>query len=377
MNPVKSKYFLILALCVIPLWVCSQTVTIEGRLVEHAGSGKRLPVKGVKISIFPYGEDVTRSDGSFAIDVPKNKSHIMLELGSQDYEILSPNAGMVMLPPFLDMVEVLVSGNNVRPEVKNRVAEVNSKVKKLQAERRLNERQIIRLHKLMIDTVLHYETEVFFYRNQIARMENDLRSSTSENQLLRDSISRLNANLMAMNQKVASLSDQLFVALEEKYLRQQNHLEDITQAIQDYVDRVNDLNDWLGQITNYFRHQQAQVEINNAIREYNNAWKKISVSYDGHASAVRHYWEDRYLSADLENTYDFILNDVHKAVLHRPFNDGVIRPLQDWASRTMGLSAAKKRVTAGASEARLKLQTLIPILENNVDKLKTRLKNSI
>lgn len=378
MDPNQSKLLLFVAMMVWASLHCpAQTMTLEGRLVEHAGSGKRNPVKGVKVSVFPYGQDVTRSDGSFAIEIPQDRTHITIEVGAENFEILSPNAGMVVLPPFLNMVEVLVASEETLPTVSQKVKEVNSKVKRLEGERRLNQRQILRLHKLMIDTVLYYETEVFLYKNQIQRLEQTLSASTTANQIKSDSIALLNQRLTHMRSKINSLSDQLLVALEEKYLRQQNHLEEVTSALQDYLDRTHDLNDRLYQINSYFKHPEAQRQIISAIEQYNSAWKKISVSYDGHITAVRHYWEDQYLSEELEDTYDFILKDIHDAVLHRPFNNTVLRPLQDWASRAMGLSAARKRANEGAKLTQEKLNKLIPELETKINQLRLRLKNSI
>ncbi len=377
MNPNQPKILFLCLFLLCTFCASGQTITLEGRLVEHVSSGKRSPVKGVKVSVFPYGQDVTRSDGSFTIEIPQNRSHITIELESKSYEILSPNAGMVVLPPFLNMVEVLVSGEETRPEVTEKVSVVNTKVKQLEKQSKLNQRQLLRLHKLMIDTVLHYETEVFFYKNQIARMETDLSKSENENSILKDSILLLNTQLVRMDERISSLNNQLIVALEEKFLRQQSHLKEVTAALQDYLDRTHDLNDWLSQINNYFKHAEAQKQIVQAIENYNAAWKKISISYDGHITSVRHYWEDHYLAGELEDTYDFILKDVHQEVLHRPFNESVLRPLQDWASRTMGLGAAKKRANAGAAETQEKLKKLLPELEEKVTLLKNRLQNSI
>ena len=334
---------------------------LRGRLVEVV-NGKTVGVPGVTIRVPGQWEDKTGDDGTFTLSLSKAERYVELELVPANYEFIFPD--IVNLPPSNTFVKILVCcGEETDQQFKSQVVQLDKKIDQTIRQRKISKRQINQLKRQLIDTVLYYQTVVYLNEQSIQKLEANLEAATTENQALQDSLASYQEQLQKAHQQISVLSQELYAALEEKFLRQQEHYTRVSTGLQNYLDRLKDLRDWLPQLGNYFRHPQAQQQFNVVVTAYSEAWRHISTEHEKDLSAVAHYWENLAVMEHLELVDRYILDTIHKDVMLTPFNEMVIRPIQQWSSRQMALGPARKKATKGAQQIKDQLDPLIEQLE--------------
>lgn len=327
-----------------------QTMELRGVIVE-VSEGQPKGIPGVTISVFGQDYDITDERGNFVLNIKPKEDFVILTLENCPYPLIDPYAGQVNLPPSgALMVRVCARENQ---KLQSKIQNLNSRIGKLEREGKLSRRQLESMQRTLLDTVL-------FYENQLNSLTENLREKDTQITESQDKIAHL-------EQKTALLEQQLFAALEEKYLRQHQTLDNITADLNAYRSRLKDVYRELGGIADCFLHPQGCDNFYSAVRKYSEARNRIDETHQGNITSVAHYWADPKLPVQMEETYNYILQTIHEPVMFGMVNERVLDPLKVYAAKKKGRLASQKEVTNGAEAARVKLESMIAGLDVKIE----------
>ncbi|MEP7323000.1 MAG: hypothetical protein ABI761_13840, partial [Saprospiraceae bacterium] len=320
-------------------------MTLKGKVVELT-QDQTKPVSGVVVSVSGESYDVTGQDGSFKLFAPQGLDFVTITIkGTQD-NVLSPYEGKVSLPPMYQPIEIRLCNEN-NSKLLAKVKDLNSRIKSLQKNQKLSDRQVELLHKTMLDTIEHYQAKV----DEIA---GKLTATEKENNVLKTRISEL--------EKInIDLENKLFVALGEKYTEQQKQYSSITALLNTYSSRIKDLHlaipgDALACASNT---PKACDRFYNTIEKYNQARNAINENKDNQLEAVTHYWSNPEVAIQLQKTYSYILDKIHEPLLFDKMNTAIITPLKDRSQGKSKLKAVKNQISSGGTSLANELKPMI------------------
>lgn len=349
--PVKTYIFPAL-FTLLSVSLLSQTTELRGVIVE-VSEGKPKGIAGVTVSVFGQDYDITDDKGNFSLHLKSKEDFVILTLENCPYPLIDPYAGQVNLPPPRELTVRVCARENEK--LQSKVKSLNSRIGRLERDRKLSKRQLEYMHRTLLDTVIFYENQLTALTGTLSEKEVQL---TDKQQQITD-----------LEQKVTLLEQQLFAALEEKYLRQQQTYEAIAEGLNAYRSRLKDVYRELDGISDCFLHPQGCDNFYSAIRKYSDARNKIDEAHNSHITSVEHYWENTTLTQQLVETYNFILKELHEPVMFGLVNEQVLDPLKVYATKKKGRLASQKEVTKGAEAARQKLEPMIAELDARIDQV--------
>ncbi len=359
------------------------TIEVRGRFVEQVGDQKR-GIANLEFLVAPNGRFKTKQNGDFIFKVGFSNSHLDINILNQDYKIMNPRGGVVELmgeqmvdSKSIIQIEILLMGNHTHPELEEQLHQLERKVKSLERKRQLSKKQINVLSEQIIKNTLEYEDEKYQLQIQISQIQSDLKNQTNRSSILQDSLNLLQIRNKKLNKRVEELTADLFDALAEKYLRQQEHYHHLAAKLEDYLIKTKDLRDWLEHLDDYFLNQQAQQDFIHVIEEYEKAWRFLNNNHKSYLLKVQKEWDNNFVEENLEKTFSFLLNEIHKKTYLGTFQSNAYRPLQDWATGKIGKSKAKKRVKTGSPIAQQEFTSKINQLENMIESTLFHLKHNL
>lgn len=360
MKTINHTLIVFVFLCTTCVHLLGQNMELRGRVVE-VSNGKVKGVPNVKVKIIGESVNVTKPDGSFSLFIPAKKEYVTISLENCAHPMISPYAGRVNLPPSGELQIRVCALENTR--LRNKIDKLGAQIGKLEKERKLSNRQLSQMHQVLLDTILYYEDQIQQLANNLAEKEAQLDEKQKQTN--------------ALEQEVALLQQQLFEALEEKYLRQHKTYKDLSAGLNNYRSRLKDVQREMGRVSDCFLHSEGCNNFYSAIRKYSEARNDIDESSNSNVEAVAHYWDDKNLSDQLRNTYQFILKTVHEPVMFDMVNEQVINPIKDYAARKRGRMAAQKEAERGAEAAMKELAPLITELDIKIDDILKLLNENI
>ncbi len=354
--------------CLLPLAARSQTDEgrmLLGRVVETV-SGTTKGVANVHVKIPGFSYTITDDKGSFEIAFPPDKDYVTVIVEDSPGKMIAPPSGLVVVPPSGHLEIVLCSQQNKK--LLQQVDALDIRIKKLEKEKKLSQRQLMEMHRTLLDTIIHFE-------NTIARMEQaaqetreshdaEIRAKDAQIKVLRDSITML----------VSALSE----ALEKRFLKQQAYYDQVSADLLEYADRVKDLRDRLmpRRLPNYFKSNGAIAELDRTTNAYNEMRETILRNYKGNILGVRQYWNNPEAAEQLEDTYDYLLKTVHESNV-LPVHRKVIDPIQSYAGGQVGRTSAQKDSKNAAEENLPALSAAILELDKKIQRAISALSNNI
>lgn len=347
---IVNGFFLLFFL---PLVLPAQSTYLRGQLVEQAG-GHETGIPKITVSIADFAWDITDDRGFFKLPLPPGRDFVTLTLEQASLKILSPYDGLVNLPPD-EPFRIIVCGEENR-RLTQKVADLNGRIARLQKDKQLSNRQLSGMHKILLDTILHYE-------NRIGALGESLQKSEA-----------LSAEAQARDARIRGLEDTMRVlvqalgaALEEKFLRQKQQYDRVSAELLAYADRLKDLRDRAtpDQLPLFFRSRQASEELNNTIGRYNEARTTILDHYQGNILAVRQNWDNSAGVAQLESTYQFLLTKVHQEYI-LPLDTRVFGAIRQYEAKQTGRPKAEKAAAHNAEALLPGLDDAIRTLENHI-----------
>ena len=354
----RNKSNLVTRVCLvfifsIPLALPAQSTYLQGQLVEQAGS-RETGIPNITVSIPDFAWDITDDRGFFKLPLPAGRDFVTLTLDQSPMKILSPYEGLVNLPPD-EPFRILVCGEENR-RLTQKVADLNGRIARLQKDRQLSNRQLAGMHKMLLDTILHYENRI-----------GALSESQQKSEVLSAEAQARNSRIRTLEDSMRVLVQALSVALEEKFLRQKQQYDRASAELLHYADRLKDLRDRAtpGQLPLFFRSPQASAELTRTIGRYNEARAAILEHYEGNILVVRQNWENGAIAAQLEATYQFLLTNVHQAYM-LPLDARVFGEIRRYEAKQSGRPKAEKAAARGAEELLPGLDAAIRALENDI-----------
>ncbi len=360
--PLKTFIFFLLS-AILPWQVCAQTTRtfeLKGAVVE-VSEGQSKGVSGVTVSVFGQDYDITDDRGNFSLDVNPSDGFIILTLENCPYPLIDPRSGQISMPPPGNLQVRVCAVENEK--LRSKVEGLNNRIGKLERERQLSKRQLEYLHRTLLDTVLFYEKQV----QSLSQTLDEKNTQLAEKQ----------GKIEKLERKIASLEQQVFEALEEKYLRQQQTLKAIAEDLNAYRSRLKDVQHELPRLSDCFLHPDGCNNFYSAIRKYSEARNKIDETHSANVNSVAHYWESRPLSEKLEETYSYILKTIHEPVMFGRLNEQVLDPLKEYSTRKKGRIAAKKETEQGAGAVQQSLAPMVIELDKKIDEILKLLTDTI
>ena len=359
------------------------TIEVRGQLVEQVANQKR-GIGNVEILVPPNGRYLTNQNGNFFFKIKYNSDQLNIGIQHREYKIMSPRGGIVELmgekmvnqKPIIQ-IEILVVGKHTHPELEEQLHQWERKVKSLERKRKLSQKQINVLSEQIVKNTLSFENEKHQLRTQIDELQKDIKLQTYNSAALQDSLQALRQQNIKLNKRVEELTEDLFDALAEKYLRQQEHYQLLAAQLEDYLIKTKDLRDWLNHMDDYFLHPQAQQDFIHVVGEYEKAWKVLNNNHQSYELKVQQEWNNNFVLENLENTFRFLLNDIHQKTFLGTFQSNVYSPLQAWGTGKIGKRQVKKFVKKGSPIAlqdfNAKISQLEKMIESTLFQLRTNL----
>ncbi|HFA47781.1 MAG TPA: hypothetical protein ENJ95_02040 [Bacteroidetes bacterium] len=357
-TPIKIHiWFLLLTL---PFQLFSQqTMEVSGRVVMMT-DGKLVGIPDITVNAIGEDYDITGTDGSFLLNLPLDKESVTIILENCPHPMIAPLNGYLPIPPsgFLD-IKVCEADNK---KLRKKVDELNQKLKNTERKHRLTKRQMTEMHKQMLDKILDLE-------QQVEGLEKELQSAGDE-------LDKANEKAEELKKKNAELEAELFLALEEKYLRQQQYQLEISSTMEDYIVKLKDLRDWLAHFDDYFRGQGAQMDFNKKNNAYGEAFEKLNGNHANYLLNIRNYWDSELLENDAGALFKKALEDIHKRIIIKQYNRDVIGQLQEYYRQPNSNKIRKEAKKAAARTLSL-LNQAIPKLEEQNRLFKRQMIKSI
>jgi DNA repair exonuclease SbcCD ATPase subunit len=334
-----------------------QTIELKGKVVDGQMNG----VPNVKVKVIGESVNVTKRDGSFSLYVPANKEYVTIILENCPSPMVDPYAGRVNIPPTGELYIRVCAMENTK--LRDKVEKLDRQIGKLEKERQLSSRHLAQMHKVMLDTIL-------FHENQVQQLSQNLDEKAAQ-------LDEKQRQISALERKVESLQQQLLTALEEKYLQQHRTYKDLSAWLNAYRSRLKDVQRELARVSDCFLHANGCDNFYSAVKKYSEARNQIDETSGSMVEAVGHYWDDKNLADQLEDTYQFIMKTVHEPVMLGTVNEQVINPIKDFSTKKKGRMAAQKESERGAEAAMESLAPLVMELDMKIDAILKSLNENI
>ena len=356
----KINLHYVLCYCLICLTIqLKAQKDLSGKVVE-INNGKATGVGNIKVSVKDFSYNITNQQGEFEIAIPTDKDYVKLNLENTNRQLISPFSGLVYLP-VPDKVELIVCAQENK-RLLEEVDKLNKKVKSFQTKYDLSEKKAALTYKEMMDTIVFYEQRIQNLDEQKKLMETQ---HSAEIQKYQTEIGQLRTEVERLKQVETSLMQQLLEAKDERFKKKQAVYQNISAGLRRYADELQNLSDMLlpERIPQYFTYDNraAVDQLSAKINAYNKAYNEINDTHDANLTATRHYWEDESITKQLENTYTFLLSDVHKMTV-LPLEFTVNESLKKYASKQLGRREAEKKAKESAFDFISKIKVKKTIL---------------
>ncbi|HPG06224.1 MAG TPA: hypothetical protein PKY06_04720 [Saprospiraceae bacterium] len=345
---------------------------IQGRVIEKIGP-KVQGVSDAQVLIAGQGLVSVGPDGYFTATVP-NKTKLKIEVLPTSYQILRPQDGQIPPERLSYTIEIYVLSGTVDSNLQVNLRKLDEEINRITREKKLSDRQIVRLEKSLLDTVLYYQEQRKIWDARLAQTEQMLEASNQANRRLSDSLQSFSRQINILQDTVSSLMNRLAEALEAKYVRQKELYEGLTREILDYESRLKDLQNWLPKVQSCYKNNQALVAFNKVCLDYSKARDALYNDQQKYLLGLQHYWDDPAAVSALEAYYQHVFSEIHDPVILDQVNQKVIRNLQDYSTKGIRKVSDTKRAADEAHEA---LQHQMPPLESAQNHLFEILKQEI
>jgi hypothetical protein len=347
----------------------NKTVEIKGRVIEII-NGKSVGLPNIKVVSENNDFNVTDPNGNFSLFIPSGMQAVKIHIQESTNKMLTPPSGVINMPP-IGNVEILVCrAENKRLETS--IEQLNQKMKAIERKSQLEKQNLEKITKILIDSIKNQEIQI----QLIEKEKNDIKRISA--QLLKENeskIAALEAILLQKDKQIQEMQQQLLLALEEKYLKQQAHLKLVADPLRRYLDALKNLRDQLlpDKVYAYTSNNQAINYLTKKIELYNEARNRINDNQDSYLTGVKHYWEAPLLFDEFQETLNYLLNTVHNDLVLNYYNKGIIDPL--FHEKKTGRQLTEKKIKENASIAYPKINDAIILLEEKMNTVLLKLKN--
>jgi len=260
---------------------------------------------------------VTDTKGYFSFKTPKNQNSIRIDIPPDEFAFLDPRDGHVILNPKISLqVKITVVSKEKDEKLYREIKSLTAKVSGLQ----MDKKRLNAMYDALRDSMMDMRAIRSQLLSQVEALEERLGRSRERNELQQQELEALKKQLADKEQENQGLRAALFDALEEKYLRQQNIYNQISEDLQEYLVRIKDIRDQNKYLQDYYKTNNYNP-YKRAASAYNKSFEKIKKNHKGLLEGVQRYWENPALQQRLAQLYDFLLIRLHEEKLVPSFND--------------------------------------------------------
>lgn len=331
---------------------------IQGRVIEKIGS-KVQGVSDAQVLIEGQGLVSVGPDGYFTATVP-TKTKLKIEVLPTTYQILRPQDGQVPPERLSYTIEIYVLSGTVDSNLQVNLRKLDEEINRITKEKKLSDRQIVRLEKSLLDTVLYYQEQRKSWDAKLEQTQQMLEASNQANRRLSDSLQSFSRQISILQDTVSSLMNRLAEALEAKYVRQKEIYEGLTREILDYESRLKDLQNWLPKVQSCYKSNQALAAFNKVCVAYSNARDALYNDQQNNLLGLQHYWDDPAATENLQTYYQQVFSGIHDPIILDEVNQTVIRNLQEYSTKGIRKVSDTRRA---ADDAYDQLKSQLPQLE--------------
>lgn len=282
---------------------------------EKGLSGVELWVRHEKAA---PSKKVTDARGYFSFKTPKNQSSIRIDIPPDEFAFLDPRDGNIILNNPNISLEVKITvvskekDENLYQEIKNLTRKVNGL--------EMDKKRLNSMYNALRDSLMEMRQQRTRLAQKVQNLEVRLGRARDRNENQQKVLEDLRIRLVEKERENESLRQALFVALEEKYLRQQDIYNQISEDLQEYLVRIKDIRDQNKYLQDYYKSNNYNPYKRAAIA-YNNSFEKIKKNHKGLLEGVNRYWENPALYQRLAQLYEFLLISLHEEKLVPSFNE--------------------------------------------------------
>ncbi len=300
-------------------------VDVRLRVTEKVAH-QTQPLPGARLNISNLGNEqvLTNEDGEYLFSYPiRNKvdPEISIALISDEHKILKPLDGKLELDPARNEIDIEVMVINVTkesPAFRQRIRDLEKRISGLKSKNALTRRQLQALNQALVDTILYFEADRERLESEMSQLSQEVTQLTSlteqqqsEIEARKKEVEVQKAKMELLQEKVDKLTLDLELALEQKYLRQNEYFKDISENLTEYVQRLKDLKDLLPYIKDYFKGPDYVQVYNDNLNSYNDAFSVLNTQHQSYLEGVNRYWENEELEKELENIFTYLLSGLH------------------------------------------------------------------
>ena len=270
---------------------------------------KPLPLSNLVIS--DLGEIKTDSNGNYNFTYAvRNEVDPILSIGlpSPEHKMLKPVDGSIELDPTKETMQIefiVVNMKDQTPAFQKRINQLEKRIRVLQQKNTLSNQQLNALNQTLLDTILFFEANKQRLENQIAEYQERTDAQSEE-------IEALQSQILGLESQVDDLTFELEEALEAQYLRQNEYFTNISSNLMAYVRKAKDLRDHMPFIGSYFNTAGGYSNYDNDIKSYNKLWEEFDNNRPSYIEGVERYWEDKDMSRELEEVFNFLVKGIHQ-----------------------------------------------------------------
>ena len=159
---------------------------IQGRVIEKIGP-KVQGVADAQVLISGQGLVSVDQNGYFTATVP-NRTKLKIEVLPTTYQILRPQDGQVSPERLSYTIEIYVLSGTIDSNLQVNLRKLDEEITRITKQKQLSDRQVSRLEKALLDTVLFYQGQKQVWDRRLEQVEDQLEASTETNRRLRDSL---------------------------------------------------------------------------------------------------------------------------------------------------------------------------------------------
>ncbi len=340
-------------------------ILIKGKVFQHMGSSLR-EAESISLSFSEISSCKTDARGNFEIKIPYTEDDVHIEVQQKGFQIVNPPEGTLLVSgmPVRDttlQVQILILQEGVEIDLEA-LQNIKQKVKNLEAENRFSKRQLTKMQQMLTDTLLHYQRLQMKDQRRLSELDQNLSAAKGE---LDASKKAYAEEIKQRDDSLENMLNKLIGALEERYLLQREHYDQITSNLDTYIGTIKDLRDQLKIIEMVFKQDQSSSDFREILMAYNKIYEKVNTERESHIEAVGHYWENTLLKKSLRDLYSMILDKIHAKSVYQPLNASLIPLIQEAGT---GRKSKIKKAESSAQKIIDDLNILLPKLENKKEK---------
>jgi hypothetical protein len=323
-------------LFIILVYVCTAQqanlgfVSVQARVLEQL-KGNIKSVPNTSLKMIGIGDYSTNEEGRFAFQIPMDElsqfdNEMVIKIVLPDYEIIKPFEGKVQLDTSKSEVflDILVMGRDIEEEYKKKLTELGNKLRTTQKKNSISLKKMSAMNDSLLQALEKDAKQQVALEQSIEELEAKVAKESDEKSKyaseLRDAIDQM----QSLNNALAKKENELYVALEEKYLRQQKYQKSISGDLNEYLIQVKDVQDLLQNLDNYFKpgkYPNYTSTYNSTLKAYNQIFQEINEKHSDYIEGVNRYWEDELLVEQVEETFDMVFDQVHHPLLKPAINE--------------------------------------------------------